>query len=234
MPLEVCFAHARAGVCRLVPADLRGAGALRVRAQRDRVSGQHARASDAHRRPAAARGAHAPGRSGDGGARRSERVPGAACARRSSSSCERGAALEAVAARLHLSPSALRSRLRQHGTTYSAMLDRLRRDHAKRALRQSQLSIAEIGHRLGFAHPPAFHRAFRRWFGVTPNAYRDAPSVHIRPRASGCRRTLSRPRRLGVADVKPRGCSSEPRSRDAQLGLGMSLRRLVFGRPLRT
>lgn len=91
---------------------------------------------------------------------------------------ERGAALEAVAARLHLSPSALRSRLRQHGTTYTAMLDRLRRDHAKRALRQSQLSIAEIGHRLGFAHPPAFHRAFRRWFGVTPNAYRDAQSVH--------------------------------------------------------
>ena len=89
-----------------------------------------------------------------------------------------GAALEAVAARMHMSPSALRSRLRQHGTSYSAMLDRLRRDHAQRALRQSQLSVAEIGHRLGFAHPPAFHRAFRRWFGVTPNAYRDAQNVH--------------------------------------------------------
>jgi AraC-like DNA-binding protein len=89
---------------------------------------------------------------------------------------EQGAALESVAARMHLSPSALRSRLRQHGTTYSALLDRLRSDYAKRTLRQSQLSIGEVAHRLGFAHPPAFHRAFRRWFGVTPSAYREAPS----------------------------------------------------------
>jgi AraC-like DNA-binding protein len=89
----------------------------------------------------------------------------------------RGAALEAVAERLHLSPSAVRSRLRQHGTSYSAMLDRLRRDLAKRALRQSHLSFAEVAHQLGFAHPPAFHRAFRRWFGVTPSAYRQAPST---------------------------------------------------------
>lgn len=89
----------------------------------------------------------------------------------------RGAALEAVAERLHLSPSAVRSRLRLHGTSYSALVDRIRRDHAKRALRQSQLSIAEIGHALGFAHPPAFHRAFRRWFGVTPSELRNAPSA---------------------------------------------------------
>jgi AraC-like DNA-binding protein len=90
----------------------------------------------------------------------------------------RGAALDAVSARLHISPSALRSRLRQHGTTYSELLDRLRRDHAKRALRQTQLGVAELAHSLGFAHPPAFHRAFRRWFGVTPNAYREAKISH--------------------------------------------------------
>jgi AraC-like DNA-binding protein len=95
---------------------------------------------------------------------------------------EQGAALEQVAKRLHMSPSALRSRLRRHGTTYSDLLDRLRRDYAQRALRQSQLSVAEVGHRLGFAHPPAFNRAFRRWFGVTPNAYRATPSAHVAAR----------------------------------------------------
>ncbi|MFI5308824.1 MAG: AraC family transcriptional regulator ligand-binding domain-containing protein [Polyangiales bacterium] len=89
-----------------------------------------------------------------------------------------GAPLPDVAARLHMSPSAVRSRLRQHGLSYSALLDRLRRDRAQRALRQSQQSVAEIGHDLGFAHPPAFNRAFRRWFGVTPNAYREAPATH--------------------------------------------------------
>ena len=89
-----------------------------------------------------------------------------------------GAALDAVAERLHISASGLRSRLRQHGTTYSALLDGLRRDRARRALRRSELSFAEIAHDLGFAHPPAFHRAFRRWFGVAPSAFRDAPSTH--------------------------------------------------------
>jgi AraC-like DNA-binding protein len=89
-----------------------------------------------------------------------------------------GAPLTAVAERLHLSPGGLRSRLRQHGTTYSALLDRVRIAHAKRALRDTQLGIAELAAHLGFAHPPAFHRAFRRWFGVTPSAYREVESQH--------------------------------------------------------
>lgn len=94
------------------------------------------------------------------------------------SELERGAPLDAVAERLHISASALRSRLRQHGTSYSALFDRLRREHARRALRQTHLSFAEIAHKLGFAHPPAFHRAVRRWFGVTPSAYRESTHLH--------------------------------------------------------
>jgi AraC-like DNA-binding protein len=90
----------------------------------------------------------------------------------------RGASLEAVAEHMCLSPSAVRSRLAKHGTSFSDLVDRIRRDFAKRALRQSQMSIAEIGHALGFAHPPAFHRAFRRWFGVTPSEFREAPQAH--------------------------------------------------------
>lgn len=91
---------------------------------------------------------------------------------------EHGAPLERVAARMHLSPGGLRSRLRQHGATYSRLLDAVRKEHARRALRDTQLGISELAHRLGFAHPPAFHRAFRRWFGVTPNAYREVKSEH--------------------------------------------------------
>jgi AraC-like DNA-binding protein len=89
-----------------------------------------------------------------------------------------GALLERVADRMHLSPGGLRSRLRQHGATYSELLDGVRKEHARRALRDTQLGIAELAHRLGFAHPPAFHRAFRRWFGVTPSAYREVKSEH--------------------------------------------------------
>jgi AraC-like DNA-binding protein len=91
---------------------------------------------------------------------------------------EHGAALEQVAARMHLSAGGLRSRLRQHGATYSDLLDAVRKDHARRALRDTQLGISELAHRLGFAHPPAFNRAFKRWFGVTPNMYREVKSEH--------------------------------------------------------
>lgn len=83
-----------------------------------------------------------------------------------------GAALDDVARRLRMSPNTLRSRLRQYGITYSTLLDQLRREYAKRALRQSRASVAEVSHQLGFAHPPAFNRAFKRWFGVAPSAYR--------------------------------------------------------------
>ena len=82
--------------------------------------------------------------------------------------------MSSVAARLHLSESALRTRLKQHGTSYTSLVDGLRRKHAARALRQSQRSVSEIAYALGFANPPAFNRAFRRWFGVTPLAYREA------------------------------------------------------------
>ena len=92
---------------------------------------------------------------------------------------EHGAELPEVAGRLHMSESTLRTKLRQHGTTHSALRDRVRRERAHRALRQSSLGIAEIGHQLGFAHPPAFHRAVRRWFGVSPSALREAGSESV-------------------------------------------------------
>ena len=96
---------------------------------------------------------------------------------------EHGAALDAVAERLHMSGSGLRSRLRQHGATYSALVDGLRRDRARHALQKSELSFSEVAHQLGFAHPPAFHRAVKRWFGVTPSAFRSAQSTHPSARA---------------------------------------------------
>ena len=83
-----------------------------------------------------------------------------------------GAPLNRVAGRLHISPSTLRARLRERGLRYSELVDDLRRSAARSALRSSDLSIAEVGYSLGFAHPPAFQRAFRRWFGQSPGDYR--------------------------------------------------------------
>lgn len=89
-----------------------------------------------------------------------------------------GAPLEAVAQALGTTSSALRTRLSQHGLTYKTLLEEVRREHAKTLLRDPELNISEVAYRLGFSHPPALHRAFKRWFGVAPTEYRASVQRH--------------------------------------------------------
>ncbi|NMX62762.1 AraC family transcriptional regulator [Pseudomonas sp. WS 5059] len=80
--------------------------------------------------------------------------------------------LEAVAQHLHISPQTLRRHLRDEGTSFQALKDELRRDIAIFHLGRADLSLQEIAEQLGFSEPSAFHRAFKKWTGVTPGAYR--------------------------------------------------------------
>ncbi len=80
--------------------------------------------------------------------------------------------MESVAAALAMSVPTLRRRLEDEGTTFSDLVDDVRRDLAERYLRDPQRSIGEIAALLGFSHAPAFHKAFRRWKGVTPTYHR--------------------------------------------------------------
>ncbi len=79
-----------------------------------------------------------------------------------------------VAARLAVSPATLRRRLQQEGTSFQRLKDQVRRDAAIAGLAESGEPIAELAARLGFSEDTAFHRAFRRWTGTTPGAYRIA------------------------------------------------------------
>ncbi|EFL15732.1 AraC family transcriptional regulator [Streptomyces sp. C] len=79
-----------------------------------------------------------------------------------------------VAARLAVSPATLRRRLRQEGTSFQQLKDDVRRDAAIAGLAEGGEPIAELAARLGFSEDTAFHRAFRRWTGTTPGAYRIA------------------------------------------------------------
>jgi AraC-like DNA-binding protein len=82
------------------------------------------------------------------------------------------ASLAAVARTLAMTPRTIQRRLAGEGATFNALLDAVRREAAERHLRGSVLSIAEIAFVLDFSEPAAFHRAFRRWHRVTPQAYR--------------------------------------------------------------
>lgn len=85
-------------------------------------------------------------------------------------------ALPAIAARLRLHPRTLQRRLQQEGTSLSSLLDRVRADLAVRYLSEPRASISDVACHLGFSEVSTFHRAFKRWTGVTPAAYRRARS----------------------------------------------------------
>ncbi|WP_207886993.1 AraC family transcriptional regulator [Pseudomonas sp. 30_B] len=86
--------------------------------------------------------------------------------------CRNWPDLEQVAAQLHMSPQTLRRHLREEGPNFQELKDQLRRDLAIYYLGRDELSIQDIADQLGFSEPSAFHRAFKKWTGLTPGAYR--------------------------------------------------------------
>ena len=79
-----------------------------------------------------------------------------------------------VAARLGVSTRTLARRLEAEGVTFYDVLDGLRRRLAIDYVAHTQRPLRDVGAQLGFAHAAAFHRAFRRWTGQTPGAFRRA------------------------------------------------------------
>jgi len=80
---------------------------------------------------------------------------------------------EEIAGRLGVSASSLRRRLMSEHTSYQRLKDECRRDAAIRFLQASDLSVADIGERLGFTETSSFIRSFRGWTGTTPRGFRD-------------------------------------------------------------
>lgn len=80
-----------------------------------------------------------------------------------------------IARKVAMSERSLARYLQEEGTTFSALLEDLRRRMALRYVRHSELSFSEITFLLGFSQAAAFFRAFRRWTGQTPREYRHSP-----------------------------------------------------------
>jgi AraC-like DNA-binding protein len=82
--------------------------------------------------------------------------------------------IEAVARLLATSARTLQRRLAERGTSHQQLLDEARREAAGQHLVELRLSISEVAYLLGYSEPAPFHRAFKRWYGVTPHAFRRA------------------------------------------------------------
>jgi AraC-like DNA-binding protein len=77
-----------------------------------------------------------------------------------------------IASAMHMAPRTLRRKLESQGISLSELLDGERRDRALSLLRSTELSLAQIADRLGYRNVQTLERAFRRWTGTTPAAYR--------------------------------------------------------------
>ena len=73
---------------------------------------------------------------------------------------------------LGLSESTLRRLLREAGSSFQQVRDDWRKHTAIFYLRRPDLGLQEISTLMGFSEVSAFHRAFRRWTGMPPGAFR--------------------------------------------------------------
>lgn len=84
------------------------------------------------------------------------------------------APLHEVAGRLRLHPRTLQRRLDDAGLTYAKLRDDCRRLIAQDALSRpgENADLDQLGEQLGFSDRNSFTRAFKRWTGQTPAAWR--------------------------------------------------------------
>jgi AraC-like DNA-binding protein len=78
----------------------------------------------------------------------------------------------AMAESLNCSERSLRRHLNDEGVQYSELIDKIRFDRAVYLLSHSDDSVKAIGYQLSYSEPAAFIRAFVRWSGTSPAAFR--------------------------------------------------------------
>lgn len=80
--------------------------------------------------------------------------------------------LDDVAGHLGLTARILRRHLGEAGLALPGLLDEVRKDLAQLYLQHTDFALLEIAYLLGFAEQSSFSRAFRRWTGLPPTAFR--------------------------------------------------------------
>ena len=80
--------------------------------------------------------------------------------------------LARVAKKMAMSPRTLQRQLKEQGIDFKELIDDTRRRFAQSYLRNRNNTLTEIAFLLGYSEASAFNRAFKRWTGSTPLAYR--------------------------------------------------------------
>jgi AraC-like DNA-binding protein len=92
--------------------------------------------------------------------------------------------LSRVAKKLAMSPRSLQRQLQEYGMKFKKIVNDTRRQSALSYLKDRKNSLTEIAFLLGYSEASAFNRAFKRWTGLTPSAYRAQAASGISPAAA--------------------------------------------------
>jgi AraC-like DNA-binding protein len=80
--------------------------------------------------------------------------------------------LAEAADKLSMSPRSLQRNLKAEGVSYQLLSDEIRFELACKLLNNRAFRLSDIAFRLGYAETSVFRKAFLKWSGVTPSAYR--------------------------------------------------------------
>jgi AraC-like DNA-binding protein len=81
-------------------------------------------------------------------------------------------AMAATARHLNMSVATLRRKLKEHGVTFEALVEEMRKKMAASLIAKSNVTGEELAYQLGYRHSSNFYAAFRGWFGCSPKEYR--------------------------------------------------------------
>jgi AraC-like DNA-binding protein len=84
----------------------------------------------------------------------------------------RPVSLAMVSRELKTGERQLQRKLQESCTSFSLLVDEVRRSLAPELLPKPESNVEQVGFQLGYAEPSAFIRAFKKWYGVTPGEFR--------------------------------------------------------------
>jgi AraC-like DNA-binding protein len=89
-----------------------------------------------------------------------------------------GSHIEKIASDLNMSSRTLRRRLTEHALTFETLLEQVRQARTMSLLANPDMSIERITEEVGYSDVRSFRRAFKRWTGMSPSAFRnESPSA---------------------------------------------------------
>lgn len=80
--------------------------------------------------------------------------------------------LETIASKLGVTPWTLQRQLSAEKTGFRELMDDTRKQLARDYIRETETSLSEIAWLLGFSNPAALHKAYKRWFELSPGEHR--------------------------------------------------------------